>query len=439
MKVWLIQRSEPTPHDNNGKQRAMRMGIIAQMLVQRGHKALWWTSTFDHYNRCHRYNTDKRVLVESTYGIQYLHGCGYKRNISLSRMRENKMVARRFSNLAAQETEPPDVIMASLPTVELALEAVNYGKKRDIPVFLDIRDLWPDVFFDLVPRAVHPLLHLFSLHLEWQLRKACAGASGILGLTDAFVNWGVERAGRYRSNIDQVFPMGYFGNSLSEKRINAGRNLSIQFGINPQANDLIVVFFGTLGRCFDIIPIIEAAQMLQDSNSNVKFIICGDGENLKELKNKAQKLDNVIFPGWANAEQIQAILNMADLGIAPYIESTNFINNIPNKPAEYLSGGAAIALSLDHGELYDFLIKHECGFSYKNRAEQLAIELDVLSKQADRLKVLQSNALQTFRSVFDGDLVYGKLIDYLEDIVQKNTIAFQEPQLRKEVVSIYEN
>ena len=102
MKVWLIQQSEPTPHDNNGKQRALRMGIIAQMLVRRGHKALWWTSTFDHYNHCHRCNTDKRVLVEPTYSIQYLHGCGYKRNISLSRMRENKMVARRFSNLAAQ-------------------------------------------------------------------------------------------------------------------------------------------------------------------------------------------------------------------------------------------------------------------------------------------------------------------------------------------------
>ena len=32
MKVWLLQRAEPTPHDNNDDQRLMRMGIIAQML-----------------------------------------------------------------------------------------------------------------------------------------------------------------------------------------------------------------------------------------------------------------------------------------------------------------------------------------------------------------------------------------------------------------------
>ncbi len=76
MRVWLIQRAEPTPHDNCGTQSAMRMGILARMLANHGHQVLWWTSTFDHFNRCHRHKMDVRLPVEVGYEIQYLHGCG---------------------------------------------------------------------------------------------------------------------------------------------------------------------------------------------------------------------------------------------------------------------------------------------------------------------------------------------------------------------------
>ena len=45
----------------------------------------------------------------------------------------------------------PDLILSSIPTSELSLEATKLGKKNNIPVILDIRDLWPDVFLDVLP------------------------------------------------------------------------------------------------------------------------------------------------------------------------------------------------------------------------------------------------------------------------------------------------
>ena len=159
MRIWLIQRSEPTPHDNDGKQRLMRTGILSNELSKRGHEVVWWTSTFDHYNRKHRFETDQELTVNSDYLIQYLKGCGYKKNVSLSRIIDNNLVAKKFKIKAKKTLYKPDIILSSIPTAELSLEAVRFGKKNNIPVVLDIRDMWPDVFFDILPdicRKIYP-------------------------------------------------------------------------------------------------------------------------------------------------------------------------------------------------------------------------------------------------------------------------------------------
>lgn len=416
MKVWLIQRAEPTPHDSNGSQRTMRMGILARMLARAGHNVLWWTSSFDHFNRHHRCETDIRLPAETGYEIQYLHGCGYSRNMSLSRIRDNSLLARRFSDLAEKDPVRPDIILASVPTAELSLAAVQYAKKRNVPVILDIRDLWPDVFFDLIPKVFWPAVRLLSMPMVHKLKRACVGANGIIGLTDAFVDWGVAHAGRSRLNSDRAFPMGYLAADIPVDRIEEGKRFWRERGVHSDRKELLVIFLGTFGTGFDFVPLFQAASLLKSRRAPIKIIMCGAGENTANVQKQAAGLSNVLFPGWVNAEQIKALLELADIGIAPYIESVNYFNNIPNKPAEYLSGGLAIALSLSKGALHDLLIRRECGFSYDNCSERLAAQLDRLVCNPAQLRTLQHNALLTFKESFDGLAVYNRLIKYMEQM-----------------------
>ena len=83
-----------------------------------------------------------------------LHGCGYSSNVSLARFRDHRQVAERFAAAAAAEPRRPDIIVAGLPTIELCLESTRYGKQRGVPVVLDMRDMWPDVFLELLPPAL---------------------------------------------------------------------------------------------------------------------------------------------------------------------------------------------------------------------------------------------------------------------------------------------
>jgi glycosyltransferase involved in cell wall biosynthesis len=419
MRVWLLQRAEPTPHDDAGSHRACRTGIMAKMLAHQGHEVVWWTSSFDHVNRCHRFATNTRKPVENNYEVQYLRGCGYKKNISFARMRDNVAVAEQFSRLAHSDPLKPDIIVASIPTAELALEGTHYANHYNIPIFLDIRDLWPDMFVDLMPTALKPAVKLLSLPMKQRLKQACRSATGIIGLTDAFVEWGVQYANRQRLDIDRVFPMGYLSSDICETEIKQARQFWQKMGISKSSNtnELIVVFFGALGKTNDLFPVIDACKILEARHIPVKVIICGDGPMASDLAKQAEGISNLFLPGWIYANQIRALLEIADVGIAPYINSYNYTANIPNKPPEYLSRGLIIALSLNDGSLYQLISEKQCGFSYNNDSDILANKLEYLVNNPSQVLNMKANSLNTFNELFDGELVYKKLIEFMEEIV----------------------
>ncbi|MBV1877784.1 MAG: glycosyltransferase [Pseudomonadales bacterium] len=397
------------------------MGMLAQSLVANGHEVIWWTSTFDHYNRIQRFDTDKRVEVQPGYLIQFLKGSGYRKNVSFFRVIENILINRKFRKLSRNEEHLPDVILASMPTAELCLAAVEFGKKNNVPVFLDIRDLWPDVFEDIVISIAKPFVRLLSMPFNFTLRKACLGATGITGLTNEFLLWAAEKAGREVNTHDRVFPMAYINHKSNHSELSDSKEFWDQLGVTKRDDRLIVVFFGALGRTNDLKPIVQAARFAAEQKLKLLFVICGKGEHEHYIRDEAYKLDTLIMAGWVNQSQISVLLNIADIGIAPYINSANYLMNIPNKPAEYLSGGLGIALSLSAGALYNQITEFDCGFSYENNPTLLIKELAFLTKHPRRLDQLKRNAIEVFNSQFNGVKVYNEFVNFLE--VQSTTPA----------------
>ena len=420
MIIWLIQRAEPTPHDNNGMQRLMRTGTLASELCDRGHQVLWWTSTFDHYNRKHRFKKDRRVQVSKGFEIQYLRGIGYKNNVSLTRIIDNNLVAVKFKKLAYKEKILPDLILSSIPTSELSLEATKLGKKNNIPVILDIRDLWPDVFLDVLPSYFRRVYPLFSKFIERKVRLSCQNASYITGITNKFVDWGVNHAGRIRNKYDQEFKLGYLPPHIAKVELDRGFKFWEGIGIKQNNNELIVSFIGTIGNVFDFEPIVEAAQILNKCDCNIKFIISGKGEKLGYLKNKCKNLKNIIFTGWIFNYQILSLLKISDIGIAPYMPIPSFLETISNKAAEYLFGSLPIALSVNKGPLFKLLKENNAGIFYGGSGEKLAEELLLVSKDKQILTYLKSRAFHTYENFLDGRIIYDKFINYLESLAQKN-------------------
>ncbi len=416
MHVWLITIGEPLPTDGNGGDRLLRAGTLAMMLAKGGHEVVWWSSTFDHVRKQQRFATDTTLHLESGVLLKLLHGCGYTHNKSLLRMIDHTILARKFS-CQAEEMHCPHVILCSLPPLELPIAVTSYGKLHGVPVILDVRDLWPDIFLEVVPRWLRPLMKLGLTPIWRQARTACQNAFAITGNSPGFVEWGLRRAQRSATDLDHYFPFGYAIPMLTDGERESTNYFWSKYALHEGDAEFTVCFFGTFSNQFDLEAVIDSAIMLQAEGAGVRFVLCGAGERLKALKTRARGCNSVIFPGWVGRAEIWTLMALSDVGIAPYRNHAGFVDNLPNKPIEYMAGGLPVVSGL-HGYLEEFLDHNQCGVNYTlGDARSLRDVIVCLKENRAQVRMMSKKACQVFSEKFDAEKVYGKMMVYLRDVI----------------------
>jgi glycosyltransferase involved in cell wall biosynthesis len=418
MNVWLVTIGEPLPIDAGGH-RLHRAGLLSAFLGQQGHNVVWWTSTFNHFSKTHRFPSDRSVQVNDRFCIRLLSATGYRRNVSLARLYDHAVLATKFRRLASKQT-PPDVIVVSLPPLELAAAACGYAVKTGTPVVLDIRDLWPDVFLDVAPAKLRGICSALLAPYDQLAKYACRRAMSIIAPAEYYVEWGLAHAGRPRSDLDREFPLGYSCKAPAPVEIAHAERFWTAHGVKG-SDGLIVCFFGTLGRQFDLDPVILAARSLQAMQPRMLFVLCGSGDNEAVYRDRAKDCCNVIFPGWVNAAAIWVLMRKAAVGLAPYRPVPNFLHHIPNKPIEYLSAGLPVLTTLS-GRLGHVLTAHDCGMVYEaGNAEELRSMLQSLAADRERRRTLSTNAFALYCEKYVAEAVYSDMIRHLSRIAKAGT------------------
>lgn len=417
MRTWVITIGEPLPVDE-GSPRLYRSGILANMLADRGHDVVWWSSAFDHMLKKHRATSTESRQLRTNLRLTMLHGRGYRRNVSLARILDHRDLAREFRAAIGSEPEP-DVIVSTMPTADLSNAALDYAVPRGIPVLLDCRDAWPEVFLEAVPRWLHPVARIAIQPAIRKNRQALSRATAISGMSDGYVEYGLGHAGRARTPLDRAFAFGYANVAQPQDAIDAANRFWDETLPPIGQRTLTACFFGTLGRQFDIETVVEAAGILHQEGCDVRFVLCGTGDNLERYRSLASGLPNVFFPGWVKAAQIYTLMRRSQVGLAPYFLNPFFEPAIPNKPPEYLSAGLPVVTSLWRGALRVVLEANDCGAFYKERdAAELARALRDLYEKPDRLVAMSARAKALFEESFRAEKVYGDMIAHLEGLAR---------------------
>ncbi len=403
MNIWLVKEGEPLPSDGENV-RLFRMGILARALLARGHTVTWFSSTFNHAEKRFRTTHDEVIELEPGYTLRLLHAPGYSRNVSAARARHQRITASKFL-AAAKALDPPDVILCAMPTINLSCACVRYALRYSVPVLIDIRDLWPDIYEDYVPSPARPLVRAACAYSRSRLKWALRNADGIIGLTEPYLQWGLDYAGRKKAGLDAVFPLGY-------------ADLSAQTHISAPAIEALgwnsaeftVCFFGQIGQAADLETVVDAARLLKDEP--VSFVLCGTGEKLDALKERARDLPRVFFPGWVDAAAICAVARAASAGLMPYRPSKNYEMNMPNKFAEFLSFGLPVLVQ--PGGLMAGIVKERaCGLRYSDAAS-LAQAITTLKDDPALLKRFCANARALYEKALRADAVYAAMVEHLE-------------------------
>src|SRR5437016_11725461 len=128
MKVWVIKTLNPLPLDSGS--RPWRTELLARVLVAMGHEVVWFSSSFSHAQKRHRFDGPRSFDIAPNLRLELLYGAGYNKNISAARYWSNISHARAFRR-TSERLPGPDVIHCALPTLELCEAALSYAKPRN--------------------------------------------------------------------------------------------------------------------------------------------------------------------------------------------------------------------------------------------------------------------------------------------------------------------
>lgn len=415
LTIWVIKAEEEVP--TNSSQHLSRVGSLAEYLSNKGHHVVWWKSTFHHGNKVYLYGKHTEIMPNENWKVVCLHSkISYKKNISLARIVHYKLLAKEFVR-HRERFGKPDIIFCAWPTADFAKAAVEYGEKYNVPVVIDIRDMWPDTFDRAFPEKLRPIAEIMLVPMKKNTAYIMRRAYSITGVTDAAVKWGCRYAGRVPAERDCSFFIGCKkidnSNELRSKVPEAWKKK----GLDSMTWN--ICFIGSLRRKgLDLKTVILAVKELHKEYPDIRLGIAGDGDWGSEYETLSEGSDAIIFLDWQNGTGMNTLISISKCG-AYCIENTeDFINTFSNKAVQYLAQGVPILNSLK-GYAKTLISESGVGLTYKEKdVKDCMQKIETLYLDEKMRAEMSNKALKLFTEKFDSKVVNQKIENYFYKMIE---------------------
>ena len=428
MRFWVIKAGEPIPFlESESKDRFLRAGLMCLTLTGRGHDVVWWASQFDHNRKQFRaVETDRPIpSLGSDPELVFLSSPGYHRNIGLRRLWDHNRIGARFRALAPT-LQRPDAIVVAYPIVDLACAAVDFGRDRDIPVVVDIRDLWPDIMYHWLNRKIRHLglkSNGMLISYERMARRSFRHADSVIAISQGMLDW-ARRFGRSRERRrdDRVFHQSKRFVTVAGAKRAAEIRAWADRGVDLSRPRTRLVWAGTMTPESDAAALLAALQRVPDRHRReIQVIICGTGSLADTIERVAADCEHVIYTGWVGQAALSVLLDESHVGLMCYEDRFDFQASIPNKVADYCAAGVRILTNLT-GEIArltegtDTLIHYPTG-----DARALGALLIDIAQNPDRYRTDHAPSRDIFHRLFDADKVMDDFANHVESLAERRT------------------
>lgn len=465
--IWVVNPFDQLPNETDVPRRYWP---IARILAEKGHNVIWWSSDFSHLTKT------KRAACGDTDGfsIRLIQTDPYSKNISFARLRNHRQFAQGFKTMAREairsgELAPPDRIVVSTPPLGVAENAfiirdyinsklsarLNSTTTSHCEVVVDIKDAWPETFYQAIPKSLRKILGpiLFSL-LHRSAKHAYQGADKISAVGKSYLDLAQRYLGDQSSPINNqssqakpVKPMHlcYHGTDLNRFEKNMGGATfessatstpnKQQTTNNPKP--LKAVYLGSMGSGYDLMTIIEVAARWKAENIfPFQIHFAGSGSQLEALKAESRKWQlieaepsnlasltstpdqfstancaRIVFHGYIGKAAITKLCQEADLALVP--NRPDSLVACPAKICE-LAAAQLPMLSCLEGELWKLLSQWSAGSEYKEGdSASLHAAFEKYSNNLVLLKKHSLNARKMAEALFDRSQTYTSLAEFI--------------------------
>lgn len=380
---------------------------LAELLIKNEYNLEVITSNFYHRTKLKR-NYSKDFLNSFPYKITLLEEPSYKKNISIKRLIAHKKFADNVLNYL-KNRKRPDIVIVVIPTHNVAQKVIKYCKSVNLPVILDIQDLWPEAFqmaFDI------PFISNIAFsQIKKKANFAYSNADYIIGVSNTYVN----RALNVKEPCKK-FKTIYLGSNMIEAKKAIKENSVIK-----DKNEFWITYIGALGHSYDIKLVIDAISLLnQKGIANIKFNLFGNGVLENEFKKYAlEKKVNAHFYGHTNYDIMMAYLYKSDIAVNPIIGKS--VASIINKVCDYATAGAPVINSQNSEEYRTMIDKYKCGINCNNGDVKAFSEAILKLYNDEKLrKEMRNNSLKMAEENFNREKTYFGFIEAIEYLSGKD-------------------
>ncbi|MBP3953159.1 glycosyltransferase family 4 protein [Bacillus suaedae] len=276
-----------------------------------------------------------------------------------------------------------------------ALPGVWYSKRKNIPCYLYVQDLWPENVEIITGIKNKYVIGSIGRMVDY-IYKRC---TKIFTTSNSFVDSIVKR------NVDKE-KVEYWPQYAEEfyKPLNKKSIVEI-----PDDEAFNIIFAGNIGNAqgLDILP--KAAVLIKEKkiNRKIRFNIVGDGrykETIVNMVDSNNVSDMFNFIEKQPASRIPEFMAASDAAFLSLTNSPLFSMTIPAKLQSYMACGMPIIASAE-GETCQIIKDSKSGFSSPaGDAEKLSeIIIELLSKTNEELIQLGQNAKVYYDRNFNKD------------------------------------
>jgi glycosyltransferase involved in cell wall biosynthesis len=414
--VWIFQTGEPLNSDK-GNIRPMRAMNLAKALLEKGHKVIIWSSCFYHQKKTQRAKLFKKIVINKKLEIRLIPSPGYKKNISIGRLFDHFILAYNLKKKLDLEKNLPDIAFVGYPPIETAFIMTNWLKKKKVPYLLDIKDQWPLIFIESVPKILQPLIQLILSPYFFIAKKTFKDSPGICAMSKSFVDWSLNFSNRRKSKFDIVTSLTSPHNKLTRLEV---KQASLWWSKKGLIGNKVfrIIFIGSFSRVFDFDLIFNVANQFLEKDINCEFVFCGDGEFKESLKIKSKNFSNIKVIDWIDLPRAITLSKISSAFVAPYKNRDDFLKSIPNKILDAIKFGIPLLSSLK-GEVEDLIKKNKIGFVYHDQ-KSLVKAICILINNENLHKKISNNVKKLYQEKFEFNKVYGRLIKNLENLKNAN-------------------
>lgn len=401
-RIWITTDWEANPF-MEGSPQLGRMNSLAKYLSENGYEVVLWFTTFSHPDKKYvAHKTEIRNISENETVVLLHSPVSYKQNMSPSRIVYHSRLAKEMKRLIKDTSRfpKPDLIFCSYPTEQFCRVAINYGKRNNVPVIMDARDQWPDIFERALPEKLRWAANIALAPFKKMTAADFSKASAICAMSPVMLKWALNYAKREQRELDTSIFIGCTKNILPDDVLKDELARWAKLGIS--ASTWNICLFSTLSKtAVDVDTVIEAVKIVHEAHPEIRLIVGGKGDEEERLKAVAADLPFVKMMGWMNSREMTSLMSVSKAGLLCYRNTKDFKDGWGNKVGQYLSYSLPLLTSA-RGFAKQYISEHQCGIAYNEYdSAGLAEILTRLIEDAEYHRTLCENAKHRFNEDFE--------------------------------------